>query len=175
MLGPFGIQKGSSKNELKVGEEISRFLFGIPSVPKPHSAFPNVYAQITPWYGVSFIRALSNPISTSGAGLELKGEFNKLTKKLTKTYGTPQIIDSLDEGGLYNEVNDWMNSIQFKERQFYAYWGTDNGLLLPNKLINIMLGVFVEDSWSGNLLLEYSFDNYEQAIDEMDELEDDAL
>ena len=38
-----------------------------------------------------------------------------------------------------------------------------------------MLGVFVEDSWSGNLLLEYSFDNYEQAIDEMDELEDDAL
>ena len=175
MSGPFGIQQGATKNDIKVGEELSRFIYVIPEVPKPHSAFPSVCAQITPKNGVSFIGAMGNLIQTSGAGLEIKSEFNKITEKLTKTYGMPQLIDSFNEGGLYSDYNDWMDSIANKERQFFAFWSKSNGLELPNNLNNIALGVFVEDTWGGNVYLEYRFDNFDNAIKEMDELEHDAL
>jgi len=175
MSGPFGIMQGATKNDIKVGEEISRFLYVIPEVPKPHSAFPSVCAQITPENGVSFIRALVNLIQTSGTGLEIKSEFNKISEKLTKTYGMPQLIDSFNEGGLYSDYNDWMDSIANKERQFYAFWSKNNGLQLPNNLNSIALGVLVEDTWQGNVYLEYTFDNFDNAVKEMDELEDDAL
>ena len=35
--------------------------------------------------------------------------------------------------------------------------------------------MFVEDTLGGNVYLEYRFDNFDNAIKEMDELEDDAL
>tara|TARA_Y100001978_G_scaffold67917_1_gene61091 strand:- start:386 stop:532 length:147 start_codon:yes stop_codon:yes gene_type:complete len=47
---------------------------------------------------------MGNLIQTSGAGLEIKSEFNQITEKLTKTYGMPQLIDSFNEGGLYSEL-----------------------------------------------------------------------
>ena len=118
---------------------------------------------------------MGNLIQTSGAGLEIKSEFNKITEKLTKTYGMPQLIDSFNEGGLYSDYKDWMDSIANKERQFFAFWSKNNGLQLPNNLNNIALGVFVEDTWGENVYLEYRFDNFDNAIAEMDELEDDAL
>ena len=36
---PFGIQKGFSKNDIKVGEEISGYTYAVTDVPKPHSVF----------------------------------------------------------------------------------------------------------------------------------------
>ena len=45
MSAPFGIQQGSTKNDIKVGEELSRFIYFIPEVSKPHCAFPCVCAQ----------------------------------------------------------------------------------------------------------------------------------
>ena len=86
MSGPFGIQQGATKNDLKVGGELSRFIYVIHEVPKPHFAFPSLCAQITPKNGVSCIRAMGNLIQTSGTGLEIKSEFNKITEKLTKTW-----------------------------------------------------------------------------------------
>ena len=74
-----------------------------------------------------------------------------VTEKLTKTYGMPQLIDSFNEGGHYSDYNDWMDSIANKERQFFAFWSKNNGLQLPNNLNNIALGVFVEDTWGGNV------------------------
>ena len=71
--------------------------------------------------------------------------------------------------------NDGMDSIANKERQFVAFLSKSNGLELPNNLNNIALGVFVEDTWGGNVYLACRFDNFDNAIKEMDELEDDAL
>ena len=68
---PFGIQKGDSKNEIKVGEEISRFLFAVTDIPKPHSDFPKVFTTITPLQGVSRITALGQIIQTDKKGLNL--------------------------------------------------------------------------------------------------------
>ena len=39
MFGPFGIQQGATKNDIKVGEELSRFIYVIPEVSKHHSVF----------------------------------------------------------------------------------------------------------------------------------------
>ena len=91
---PFGIQKGDSKNEIKVGEEISRWVYAITDTPKPHPDFSIVYAQITPLNGISHIKAISKIISTDVEGEKLKGRFNTFTDILSKKYGKPYTYDN---------------------------------------------------------------------------------
>ena len=175
MSGPFGLFKGASKNDIKTGNEISKFTYEIPSPPKPHSFFPSVYATITPNHGVSFVKAISKQISTSGAGLELKADFNTYTEKLKKTYGNPVVVDNFMDGGIYDQYTDWMDSINYKQRAYFASWDVEDGLSLPNELKTIFLGVSVEDSFTGYIFIEYYFNNNDDAEAEISALEDDAL
>ena len=175
MSGPFGLFKGATKDEIKVGTEIAKFTYEIPSPPKPHSFFFIVYATITPNHGVSFVKAISSAISTSGAGLEIKSSFITFTEKLTKVYGNPRFVDTFIEGGMYNKVTEWMDSIIYKGRQYFSSWHVEDGLTLPNDLKSVFLTVIPEDSYSGFIHLEYYFNNNAAAEDEISALEDDAL
>jgi len=175
MAGPFGLEKGLKKTDLKLGNEVAPFLFEIVDVPKRHSAFPLVYARIAPENGLFAIRALGSPISTNGAGLEVKGEFDRILEKLTKTYGNPERIDQVLPGGIYTEFSDWMMSINTNERYYGSSWRKENGLELPNSIELISLDIFAEDQWSGQLRLDYTFDNSKDGNTEIDNLEDDAL
>ena len=175
MAGPFGLKKGLKKNDLKLGDEVSPFIFEIVNVPQPHSAFPSVSAHFANKTGLFGVYALSSPISTNGAGLEVKSEFGRIQEKLTKTYGNPRKIDQVLPGGIYTEFNDWMMSIDTNERGYCSVWRKEDGLELPNKLQGISLDVYVEDQWTGHLQIDYAFVNFKDGNDEVDELEDDAL
>ena len=91
------------------------------------------------------MKAISGNISTSGAWLEIKWEFNKFLEKLKNSYGKTLVIDNFLEGGIYNEYTDWMDSIIHLKRSFFASWDGEDWLSLPNELKTIFLGVGAKD------------------------------
>ena len=190
MSGPFGIEQGLMKNDINVGKEISPYLYHIPDVPKSHSRFPDVYAQITPENGVSFIRAKGRLIKledNDGQGLDVQNEFNFTVEKLIKTYGKPLLHDRFINQRsqfIYRGKDDWCDSIIGEVREFYAEWGMDIAIELPNNLKKIHLGILKEDDiltlkeeyrYGFNLYLEYTFNNFQNAADEINRFEDDVL
>ena len=173
---PFGIQKGDSKNEIKVGKEISRFLFAVTDIPKPHSDFPKVFAIITPLQGVSRITALGRIIQTDKRGLEFLYLFDRLTKQLSNKYGKPLRKKNNWEGLSSNTLNHIINLsrlelsvdwVQIKNKKIQ--------ILLPNDLQSIQLSFCAENSLQGSFILNYVFDNYELAIQEIRNADTDAL
>ena len=66
-------------------------------------------------------------------------------------------------------------SIQASERYYGAGWSKENGLELINNIEFINLDIFVQDQWTGQLRLDYTFDNFKDGNNEIDQLEDDAL
>ena len=175
MSGPFGLEMGMKKDQVKIAEEIAPYTYGLINVPKPHSAFPSIIGRITPNNGLSCIRALGNNIITQGLGLEVKYEFENYINKLSKTYGEVKVINDLMQGSIWDQPQDWMMSIEKKERMYLAQWHEDYGLNLPNNLISITLGVFAHDDHNGQLILDYYFKNSTTAQEEISSLEDDAL
>ena len=175
MSGPFGLEMGMKKDQVKIAEEIAPYTYGLINVPKPHSAFPSIIGRITPNNGLSCIRALGNNIITQGLGLEVKYEFENYINKLSKTYGEARVFNQLMQGSIWNRPEDWMSSIERKERVYMAQWLEEDKLNLPNNLNSISLGVYAYDDHNGQLVLEYYFNNSTAADEEIAALEDDAL
>ena len=181
MCGPFGIQKGVKTAyeecdwRLETGfgiTEISKFIYQLDVVPKPHSAFPKVSVGLTPQNGIYFIRAWGEIFYN---GIELKKEFKKIFEQLSKSYGNAKVVDSFIFDGIEKNCNDWMESLSKNESDYYAIWRNEYGHQLKNDLQKIMLGVVAEDSCKGYLCLVYEFDNYYAAVNEIDLLNADSL
>ena len=156
---PFGIQKGFSKNDIKVGEEILGYTYAVIDVPKPHSVFSRVFAQITPLQGVSCISAESWLIPLNNY-LHHEKIFFKLIKQLIEKYGEPAKSELDPE--FFNGNGD-----------LYYYWGGDKFLI--NNLTSLELKFRRKDSYHGFYLLSFFYDNYDQALEEITNLDDDAI
>ena len=157
---PFGIQKGFSKNDIKVGEEIFGYTYAVTDVPKTHSVFSRVFAQITPLQGVSYISAESWLIPYKNF-LQHNKIFFKLTKQLIEKYGRP--------------AKSELDSEFFKgNSDLYYYWGGDKFLKI-NNLRSLEFKFCRKDSYHGFYLLSFFYDNYDQALEEITNLDDDAI
>jgi len=173
MSVPFGIQKGVSKNQIKVGKETSLFNYQILEVPRPHSYFPYVYAQITPINGVSRITAKGDLINAGRYGINLKNIYDELLEQLSNKYGKP--------GNKMNNLDNVMKSHNFIDLYrnprlyFYAAWGAKKGLSLQNDLKFIQLEFYAADSSNGFFMLNYDYDNYRLAVEEIKNINDTAL
>ena len=89
--------------------------------------------------------------------------FFKLLSQLIKKYGRPaksEIYRSLEEG----KVGD-----------LYYQWGGENRPSLINNLTSIKLNFCRKDSFHGFFVLSFFYDNYDQALEEIINLDDDAI
>ena len=96
-------------------------------------------------------------------------------EKLSKTYGEARVFNQLMQGSIWNRPEDWMSSIERKERAYMAQWLEEDKLNLPNNLNSISLSVYAYDDHNGQLVLEHYFNNSTAADEEIAALEDDAL
>lgn len=137
MSVPFGIQKGVLKNQIKVGKETSLFNYQILDVPRPHSYFPYVCAQITPINGVSRITALGDSINAGRYGIKLNKIYDELLEQLSNKYGKPVNKMNNLENVLKSHyfIDLYRNPILY----FYAMWVAKKGLSLKNDLKSIEL------------------------------------
>ena len=157
---PFGIQKGFSKNDIKVGEEISGYTYAVTDVPKPHSVFKRVFAQITPLQGVSYIFAESWLIPLNDLSRHRK-IYYKLMNQLLKKYGEPA-------------KSDFVYEFFYGNGDLYHQWGGDKPSLI-NNLTSLQLKVCRKDSFHGFFVLSFFYDNYDQALEEIINLDEDAI
>ena len=174
--GPFGLSKGLRKEVLDINMmEIKPCFYRAETLPKKHSTFEYYFLQITPVQGLSWIKAIGNPVPTNPYGNELKSTFETMKGKLENIYGRPETSDFLMYDSIWKEPRDWMQAIANGERHLAAQWDKKKGLDLPNELDSICLYAAAEDTYSGYIAIEYAFSNFETSKQEIGMLEDDAL
>ena len=156
-------------------QELGHGKYGLLTVPKPHSAFEAYVVQVTPTFGLSWIKAIGRDIQTDAFGTRLQYAFDNFEKKLTSTYGAGKIIDGVIPESIWSEPKDWMMSLLKGERVLGKLWSEDYGSSLPDWLTNIVFCAYAREENIAYLALEYTFTNNEAAEAELTEAEDEAL
>ena len=176
--GPFGLRMGATLEEL---ESLGLTPTGRPcmytaaSVPRPHSGFEIYALEITPQFGLSFIKALGRDISTNSRGTALRGEFESLETRLSAVYGSGKRTDAIYPDSIWNEPSDFMMGLQLGERILATSWKTTSQRPLKDSLAGVILAAQATDQNTGFLGLEYYFENQKKAQKLIDSLEDDVL
>lgn len=177
--GPFGLWQGMTLDDLGAAQanptEINPGQYQLDSVPKPHSLFESYMVQIAPTIGLSWIQATSKEVPTSTFGVELKEAFINLESRLEKTYGPYERTDMLLPDSIWNEPREWMQSLLNRQRYLKTQWSNSTGAKLPNSLNSVALICSANDTDSGLMLLEYTFDNKDEADAEISSIEDEVL
>jgi len=68
-----------------------------------------------------------------------------------------------------------MQSLLNMERHLMTEWSSEHGISLPDSLASIVLIADANDTSSGCIAIEYSFENIGSAQAEIADAEDDAL
>jgi hypothetical protein len=174
--GPFGFWMGMRLEEIGAEpEEVAPLKYRVVNAPKPHSAFESYILQITPQYGLSWVKAIGHTIQTSVYGIELKTAFESLERKLSAIYGKFERTDFLMPDSIWNEPRDWMQSLLNKERYLMTMWSPEHGSVLVDSLQSVLLVVGIFDLNSGYIGIEYSFENISSAEKEISAAEDESL
>lgn len=176
--GPFGLSKGMSVEQIsKLSEKgyeptnpnnDDRYLF-IPK--KKHELFKVYVAFIDKEKGLYRINAISEEIITNDYGTELKNAFYKMVERLSKIYGTPKILDTVDRDSHLKEDKFWLYALKDGARKLSATWEKgEKGTNLPEELdsVSIYVNAKLSDCF---VIIEYKFSN----IEEIQEKQDDVL
>lgn len=174
--GPFGLRMNMKREEFSGDlREIGNGKYLTSDVPTPHSAFRSYALQIAPRTGLSWIKAIGAETATNIYGHELQTAFDSMKTKLSAAYGQCESLDFLLQGSIWNEPRDWMKSLLSGERLLMAQWSSEKGSHLNNALSSIALVVTANDTSTGWIAIEYSFENNLEAKSEIAALEDGAL
>jgi len=169
--GPFGMWMGMKLDELNVTykKKCSNHYF-LDDVPKPHPEFTSYAVFITRTYGISEIDAGTEPIRTDRYGSELKLKFDKLRTRLNSVYGPSVIFDHIESDSEWKKPSEWMLSLDHQDRFLSATWTKDKGAMLKNSLVKVHLSVNSLDGINGFLALLYTFENHQQARNDLNRL-----
>jgi len=196
---PFGLKMGMTIAEIaQECEEYPAFVEeGIYSVTplKKHPLFSTYYVYVHDNVGLYQIWAISDSITCNKYGTELQNAFNNVKDRISKTYGTPRVINKVDPAisSFLQEDEYWFLTLKEGSRQLSAIWGervelVDDlfGVILTcipeSKCLQIihsdMLSMMLLDCITelgyldgrGRLVLAYSFSNAQSVEDEQDEV-----
>lgn len=165
--GPFGFDKGTSSAELgkkiKLKQE-GAFSYSSPLAPKPHSDFDDYRLLITPIHGLCKVTAWTPQINVSVYGTELLGKFDSIDQAISAKYGNGKRYDFLKAGSIWREDNEWMTSLEKKERVLMKHWN-DKQSPMPDNIIGITLEAVASSRTSSMIRLTYAFSNEGECID----------
>ena len=163
--GPFGLEMGWSYDEVvsngvKILEDWGNGSYLImPTLP--HSSFVAYTIAIDEEYGVYQIIGMNDDIETSSNGTQFKSEFNKVKNQLISAYGDPTTdIDRLNYGSIWDEPQDYMLSLRYKDRLLACIW--DPSEATENMKISLL--AIGNSSTSGALGLIYASE-YEDIVE----------
>jgi len=165
MAGPFGINMGDP-----IGEVIGTNDAGIPYARLPEGQVPKGFERVTvygtPSTGACASKAFQYVYNADSSGYEVRNKADALVKHLTNKYGEPtKKYDYLRAGSIWKEPQEWMRSLQKKERVYAFYWSN-----LPaeknDNIININVEPLGASSYSALIKLYYEFANTEKCRSE---------
>ena len=114
-------------------------------------------------------------ISTNAFGTGLKVAYADLRDRVSKVYGKPDETDLLMPGSIWNEPEDWVMGLLKKDGLMVAKWVSKKKTPFKDNIASIYLSVNALSKNKGWLVLEYYFDDYEEAEATDKEEEEDAL
>ncbi len=167
-----GNEPGRPRSRVRATE---RGKYRIDSVPAPHSAFESYIVQVTPSFGLSWVKAIGKTMRCSACGIELRTEFDSLESRLSATYGKSHRTDMLIPGSIWDEPRDWMDALLVQERYLMTVWDSKHGSTLKDSLASLALIANALDASSGWVVVEYSFENAEAADAAVASTENKAL
>ncbi|MCK9170482.1 MAG: hypothetical protein M0P01_08720 [Treponema sp.] len=178
--GPFGLEMGMSLAQVKescggrdpVPVADDRYQI-VPQ--KVHPSFVVYIAWINKTEGLYYLKAISEAVTTSSYGIELKNEFTRIKDSLDKNYGQDSTIDALLPGSIWNDAGDWMSGLVHKERYLFTTWNKDSGATLPDSITAILLQASADDTSTGSIQLEYEFANNSKAEERLKNVQDSVL
>lgn len=178
--GPFGLEKGMNFDQIKEtcgGREPIKIDEGRYYITplKPHPYFIKYVIWVDSIEGLNYIKAIGTDISTNGYGFEVRNKYDSLEISLSKTYGDCDRTSLLLPGSLWDEAEDWMMSLEKKERYHYSTWKTKYGSTLPDSITGIYLYANANNKYSGYISLEYEFSNHEKVNNAQKEIEDSVF
>jgi hypothetical protein len=177
--GPFGLRMGMTFDQVKevTGKqpELIQDYKYIVTPPKEHNMFETYLVQISPTYGVVFIKAVSKDITASSYGTELMSDFDDIVSSIARTYGEYDMTNLLLPGSIWDEPRDFMMSLQKKERFIIANWDREYDSTLPDDIKSIYVSANALTGSKGYIALEYYSHNQEKAEAEIKSEQDDVF
>ena len=168
--GPFGIDFGMSLEQVRqISRTVPRNIgddWYVITPPNTHELFEAYVIQVHPTYGVYFIKAISRDISTNRHGTELIGRFNNLVSSIERTYGNYLKRDRLNPESIFTESEYFMYTLSNGDRELIVFWDRDEGSRMPEDILEIIVYAEAENSFTGNIYIEYYSINYEKIEEE---------
>ena len=174
---PFGLTMGmrlADFNEIEL-TEIGGTQYVATNLPRNHSAFDSYVLQIHPVTGLCLIRAIGKDIESSSHGTELVSAFDELHNQLDSAYGDSRLVSFLRSGSIWDEPEDYMRAIENKERVLQAIWERDDGSVIGNEVVEVILEARASSSRRGQVIVQYRLENERECAQLVTEDEVDAL
>lgn len=172
---PFGLEKGLKAEDMHFDiVEINPGSYCTNCPPKTHSFFSMYILRVAPISGLYWIKGVSSDIDTDSSGSILKLEADKMIERLEKIYGPAEKELLYSPGTIWEEPEDFMMGLVNFEIYYSATWSKDSHDI-PEGLESIYLGINAQNTNTGNVVIEYEFDNHDEGEKEIEEAEDDAL
>lgn len=166
--GPFGLHRGMTQEQVIqiVGKDAVKEAKGdvlrLLAVPKSHRAFDEYSLIFSPNDGLLKIIAYGKDIRTNGFGDAVHDSFVEIRDAISTTYGKPYgTLDSVKEGSIWKEPQDWMMGLLKGERDLYSLWSKT----LPNRISGIMIKAKALSTEKGYLVLSYEFEGWDEYLD----------
>lgn len=171
--GPFGFKMGMTLtqitqacNNVKPRQIEGDKYYVYPA--KKHPLFKDYIAYVDASEGLYCLQAVSDDIKTNDYGTELKSSFSKIKDRISKTYGTPRIIDKIANDSLYKDEKYWTYALAQGARTYAAVWDSK----LKDDLIRVFIYVTAKNNYKdvGWIKLEYDFSNLSIVEDSQDDV-----
>ena len=167
MSAPFGIELNAPLSGAEILQDIGgNKLLVAPE--KKHPSFSEYYVQVSPTYGVVWVKGVGAMISNDANGYGTQDQINKLSSQLALKYGPPKKVDILQYGALWDDSRDWVMSLLQQERSFFNIWEKGKSPQLPDDLETVFLGVAAYSSSESSPIIEYASTRLKDAEKEVD-------
>ncbi len=170
--GPFGLKMGMTLDQITQAcnntkpKQIEGDKYYVYPAKK-HPLFKYYIAYVDASEGLYCLQAVSDDIKTNNYGTELKQAFTEIKDRVSKTYGNPRMIDSLDPNSIWKNDSFWLTALDDGARTYAAVWDKKLKDDLVYVYINTSAVSYKETGW---ITLEYGFSNKSIVEDAQDDV-----
>ncbi len=167
MTAPFGIELNAPLSGAEILQDIGGNKMVV-SPAKAHPMFTEYYVQVSPTYGVVWVKGVGPIIDNDASGFGAQDRISKLSGQLALKYGAPRKVDILQHGAIWEESRDWVMSLLQQERSYFHIWEAGKSAQLPEDIETLFLGVTAYSSSESSTFVEYASSNLKEAEKEID-------
>ncbi|MBB1492887.1 hypothetical protein H5395_15430 [Paracoccus sp. MC1854] len=149
---PFGINYEADTPEKLGCESIKSNFYRCKTLPAMHPDMEYYVIQYEPTVGFCMIKGVGINISDNRFGYKTQALTDRVADQVKRKYGTPQKLDYLKTGSIWDEPEDWMMGIKIQERSYAYLWSPSPPI---EGIEGIIVGAHALDAETGYVNVEF--------------------